>query len=63
MTPAAQAGHTIVMHVQDEIVIDEPENSDFTVADACQLMMTPPDWAAGLPLDADGYECDYYRKD
>lgn len=59
----AQAGHKIVMHVHDEIVIDEPEDSDFTIADACQLMTTPPDWAAGLPLDADGYECDYYRKD
>lgn len=33
------------------------------IVDACQLMTTPPDWAAGLPLDADGYECDYYRKD
>ena len=33
------------------------------IVDACQLMTTPPDWAAGLPLDADGYECDCYRKD
>ena len=33
------------------------------IVDACQLMTTPPDWAAGLPLDAVGYECDYYRKD
>ena len=63
MTLVAQAGHKIVMHVHDEIVIDEPEDSGFTIADACQLMTTPPDWAAGLPLDADGYECDYYRKD
>lgn len=63
MTLVAQAGHKIVMHVHDEIVIDEPEDSDFTIADACQLMTTPPDRAAGLPLDADGYECDYYRKD
>jgi DNA polymerase len=59
----AQAGHRIVMHVHDEIVIDEPQDSGFTVADACRLMATPPDWADGLPLDADGYECDYYRKD
>lgn len=63
MTLVAQAGYKIVMHVHDEIVIDEPEDSGFTIADACQLMTTPPDWAAGLPLDADGYECDYYRKD
>ncbi|MCI1786557.1 MAG: DNA polymerase [Actinomyces sp.] len=59
----AGAGHRIVMHVHDEIVIDEPMGSGFTVADACALMATPPDWADGLPLDADGYECSYYRKD
>ena len=59
----AAAGHRIVMHVHDEIVIDEPQGSGFTVADACALMASKPDWAAGLPLDADGYECDYYRKD
>lgn len=63
MILVAQAGHKIVMHVHDEIVIDEPEDSGFTIDDASQLMTTPPDWAAGLPLDADGYECDYYRKD
>ena len=40
-----------------------PPGHGFTVADACQLMASPPDWADGLPLAADGYECDYYRKD
>lgn len=57
MTLVAQAGHKIVMHVHDE-----PVGSAFTVADACVLITTLPDWAAGFPLDADGYECDYYRK-
>ena len=63
MHAVAKAGHKIVMHVHDEIVIDEPTNSGFTVADACKLMSTLPAWAKGLPLDADGYECAYYRKD
>ncbi|MDK8804476.1 DNA polymerase [Dermabacter hominis] len=63
MHAVAKAGHQIVMHVHDEIVIDEPENSGFTVTDACELMSTLPAWAEGLPLDADGYECAYYRKD
>lgn len=58
-----KAGHRIVMHVHDEIVIDEPLSSGFTVAEACELMSTLPTWAHGLPLDADGHECDYYRKD
>ena len=63
MKNVAEAGHQIVMHVHDEIVIDEPLDSGFTVKDACQLMSKLPAWAGGLPLTADGYECDYYRKD
>ncbi|MDU2596910.1 MAG: DNA polymerase, partial [Dermabacter sp.] len=51
MHAVAKAGHQIVMHVHDEIVIDEPENSGFTVTDACELMSTLPAWAEGLPLD------------
>ncbi|CAB0621218.1 hypothetical protein CIP107578_02157 [Corynebacterium diphtheriae] len=61
MHAVAEAGHKIVMHVHDEIVIDEPADSGFTATDACELMSTLPTWAQGLPLDADGYECDYYR--
>lgn len=63
MHTVAKAGHQIVMHVHDEIIIDEPKDSGFTVADACALMSTLPTWADGLPLEADGYECSYYRKD
>ena len=63
MKNVAAEGYQIVMHVHDEIVIDEPKNSAFTVEDACQLMSRLPEWAAGLPLTADGYECVYYRKD
>lgn len=63
MKNVAEAGHKIVMHVHDEIVIDEPQDSGFTVEEACQLMSRLPAWAAGLPLTADGYECAYYRKD
>ncbi|WZJ39776.1 hypothetical protein QEU97_06780 [Trueperella pyogenes] len=51
------------MHVHDEVVIDHPETSPHTVDTICHLMATTPAWAAGLPLDADGYECAYYRKD
>lgn len=63
MKNIAEAGHQIVMHVHDEIVIDESVDSGFTVKDACQLMSRLPGWAKGLPLTADGYECAYYRKD
>ena len=51
------------MHIHDEVVIDEPINSDITVADICALMNELPEWAEGLPIDAAGYECDFYQKD
>lgn len=63
ITRIESAGHRIVMHVHDEVVIDEPINSDTTVADICALMNQLPEWSTGLPIDAAGYECDFYMKD
>ena len=57
------ARYRVVMHVHDEAVIDEPCDSAATVESVCKLMATPPAWARGLPLDADGYECGFYMKD
>ena len=51
------------MHVHDEVVIDEPINSGTTVTGICALMNQLPKWAAGLPIDAAGYECSFYQKD
>lgn len=55
-----EAGHRIVMHVHDEIVV---ETADATVDQISALMCDPPRWAEGLPLEADGYQCDFYKKD
>ena len=33
------------------------------IEEICEVMATVLDWAEGLPLDADGFECSYYRKD
>lgn len=55
-----RAGHRIVMHVHDEIVV---ETATATVDEICKLMATVPDWATGLPLAADGYSCEFYQKD
>ncbi|VEI13874.1 DNA polymerase [Trueperella bialowiezensis] len=60
MHHVANAGHRIVMHVHDELVV---ETATATVEEICSLMATAPDWADGLPLAADGYECEFYRKD
>lgn len=56
------AGCKTVMHVHDEVVIEEP-NSGRSVAEACNIMGLPIKWAPGLPLRADGFETRYYKKD
>lgn len=56
------AGYPIVMHVHDEIVMDVPE--DFgSVEEVNKIFAENIEWAPGLPLKADGYECNYYMKD
>lgn len=56
----SQAGHRIVMHIHDEIVV---ETTTATVDEICALMATALTWADGLPLSAGGYECEFCRKD
>jgi len=56
------AGFEIVMHIHDEAVLEVPIGSS-SVNEVCDLMGIAPDWADGLPLRADGYECSFYKKD
>jgi DNA polymerase len=52
---------SIVMHIHDELVIEaDPRMSLDSV---CEQMGRTPPWAKGLLLRADGYECDFYKKD
>ena len=51
----------VVAHVHDEVIVEaDPE---VTVNEICTLMAQCPSWAEGLLLRADGYECEFYRKD
>jgi phage related DNA polymerase len=54
-------GYKIVMHVHDEVVIEAP--ADTSLDDICWVMGDTPNWANGLILRADGYICDFYKKD
>lgn len=55
------SGFDIVMHIHDEAVIEAaPETS---LDEICRVMGQTPAWADGLILRADGYVCDFYRKD
>ena len=51
----------IVAHVHDEMIIEAPK--DMSLEEVCQQMARTPKWADGLILRADGYECDFYKKD
>ena len=55
-------GYRIVMHVHDEAVLEVPEGES-SVEEVCAIMAETPAWAEGLILNADGYECNFYKKD
>ena len=48
------------MHIHDEVVI---ENNSSSIEEVNKIMLVVPTWADGLILDADGFECDFYKKD
>ena len=51
----------IVAHVHDEVIIECDKRA--SVEAICQQMSRTPPWARDLLLRADGYECDFYKKD
>lgn len=55
------AGYDIRGHVHDEVIITADTTAD--INDVTRIMGAPIDWAPGLVLRADGYDCQYYRKD
>ena len=57
-----EKGFSIVMHIHDEVVLEVPVETS-SVEEICTIMAVQPEWAAGLPLRADGYECAFYKKD
>ena len=57
-----EAGYKIVFHVHDEVIAEMPNESG-SVKEMCEIMSRSIEWAPELPLRADGFECEYYRKD
>ncbi|WP_233242692.1 hypothetical protein [Xylella fastidiosa] len=61
--PAIEAaGYSIVLTVHDEIITEAANAAAFSAAHLAALMATPPPWADGLPLAAEGFAADRYRK-
>lgn len=58
-----EAGYRICFHIHDEVVLEIPEGGSQSLEEAVGIMCRTPPWAAGLPLAADGFTGDYYRKE
>lgn len=53
--------YSIVAHVHDEVIIEA--DKDMSLDTVCSLMGRTPPWTPGLILRADGYECEFYKKE
>lgn len=51
-------GYPVVGHVHDEAIVD----GDWDVDEIARVMCEPELWMAGLPLSAEGFVCERYRK-
>jgi len=56
------AGYKIVMHVHDEIITEVPKGQG-SLEEVCGIMGQEIPWALGLPLKADGFETEFYKKE
>ena len=56
-----RVGFAIVMTVHDEIVMEASPGVSVEVV--CQMMAETPPWAEGLVLRADGFACQFYKKE
>ena len=60
MRRCEEAGMKVVFHIHDEMVV---ESKTDRLEEMIRIMSTGPQWAAGLPLNADGWTDIYFRKD
>lgn len=62
ITRLEAAGYEVVFHVHDEVIIDCPkEKADLDAV--VRIMDQPVQWAPGLPLGADGWVDEFFKKD
>lgn len=62
MRKAEGAGYPIIAHVYDEMIAEVPRGFGDLAAFE-KLICELPDWAAGLPLTAGGFQSKRYKKD
>ena len=59
---AEDAGFFTIAHFHDEVVTEVDEDSDLTLDDLIECMTRLPKWARTMPVSAEGYVADFYRK-
>ena len=57
-----EAGYKIAFHVHDEVILDVP-NGFGSLEEVEKIMGQSIPWAPDLPLKAEAFETDYYKKD
>lgn len=61
------AGYRALFHIHDEIIAEVfdlgPNCNEIMLKDMIKIMCRVPDWAEGLPLNADGFTNNYYKKE
>lgn len=63
MLEMEKLGINIIFHVHDEIVVECDENeAEEVLRNMLRIMSTPPDWCQNIPLAAEGYISQHYKK-
>lgn len=58
------AGYKVLFHIHDEIIAEAPiSGANEDLEKMIQIMCQVPNWAEGLPLNADGFTNNYYKKE
>ena len=64
MLRLSEEGHELVMHVHDEAIDETPKAEAAERLDnMLRIMSEEIPWAPGLPLKAEGFISDYYKKE
>jgi len=58
-----RAGYPVVFHVHDEVVLEVRDGSAADLERVVEIMRQTPAWAEGLPLNADGWVNEFFKKD
>lgn len=63
MLEIEKAGINIILHVHDEIVAEcDEKDAEDVLLTMSKIMSTPPEWCLDLPLSAEGYISQAYKK-